>query len=253
MNRSSIPTLAELLEHYYRFEELEELAGLFDVEWDQNFIYRNGIVSWLGVSRQLVERLDHGSHRVLMEAVLEQIDSRNFNSLAGTQWEQRVAHENLTPKIAKVRQGFATDAGIPHEITTPEDRPYTAKAEVREFIEQAATEILLVDPYVGVGTLDCLRSARVPLRILTGSRPNSIENGFSNSLAGFQAEGYKLTVRQHDRLHDRHFAFNDRCWLVGSSLKDAGKKAFHIMEIVDSRTEIVAALESKWASGTPYP
>jgi hypothetical protein len=32
--------LAEVLEEYYRLDELLELAGIFDVEFDQNLIYR---------------------------------------------------------------------------------------------------------------------------------------------------------------------------------------------------------------------
>lgn len=53
--------------------------------------------------------------------------------------------------------------------------------------------------------------------------------------------------------HDRHIAFNERCWLVGSSHKDAGKKAFHTTEIVDAKAEVVAALEAKWDAGLLYP
>ena len=40
---------------------------------------------------------------------------------------------------------------------------------------------------------------------------------------------------------------------VGSSLKDAGKKAFHAIEITDAKIEVVKALEAKWDTGTPYP
>jgi hypothetical protein len=35
--------LAEVLEEYYRLDELLKLAGIFDVEFNQNLIYR---VSW---------------------------------------------------------------------------------------------------------------------------------------------------------------------------------------------------------------
>ena len=111
----------------------------------------------------------------------------------------------------------------------------------------------MVDPYVGVGTLDCLRTLRFPIRLLTGSRGNSVEAGFDAALKAFQAEGFKIEVRQHEKLHDRHFAFNERCWLVGSSLKDAGKKAFHTTEIIDARAEVLGALETKWKEGSSYP
>lgn len=53
-------------------------------------------------------------------------------------------------------------------------------------------------------------------------------------------------------LHDRLIAFNDRCWLVGSSLKDAGSKDFHLTELVDSKKAVVDAVEDKWQAATPY-
>jgi hypothetical protein len=89
--------------------------------------------------------------------------------------------------------------------------------------------------------------------LLTGSRANSVESGFENALKEFQSEGFQIDVKQHNRLHDRHLAFNERCWLVGSSLKDAGKKAFHTIEIVDGRKEVLAAMEAKWQEGESYP
>lgn len=86
---------------------------------------------------------------------------------------------------------------------------------------------LRVIELVGVGTLDCFRTMKVPIRLLAGAHNNSIEAGFENALRAFPAEGFTIEVRRHPKLHDRHIAFNERCWLLGSSLKDAGKKALH--------------------------
>ena len=111
----------------------------------------------------------------------------------------------------------------------------------------------MVDPYVGVGTLDCLRSVHQKIRLLTASLSNSVEAGFDAALSDFKKEGFQIEVRRTDMLHDRHLVFNGRCWLVGSSLKDAGKKAFHCMEIVDSKAQVVGSLEAKWSTSMPYP
>jgi hypothetical protein len=157
-----------------------------------------------------------------------------------------------TPKIDKLIAALG-EPGIAREIVVAEEKPFTAKAEVRKFLERAETPTLVVDAYIGVGTLDCFRTMKVPIRLLTGSQNNSIEAGFENALKAFQAEGFKIEVRRHAKLHDRHIAFNERCWLVGSSLKDAGKKAFHTMEIVDAKVEVLAALEAKWNGASPYP
>jgi hypothetical protein len=137
-------------------------------------------------------------------------------------------------------------------LAIPDNKPFEAKSEVREFLEKAETSILVVDPYVGVGTLDCFRSIKVPIRLLTGANPTSIEPRFDAAVQAFRAEGFQIEVRQHDKLHDRHVVLNDRCWLAGSSLKDAGRKAFHAIEITDARADVVAALERKWLEGKPF-
>jgi hypothetical protein len=52
------------------------------------------------------------------------------------------------------------------------------------FLERAEIPTLVVDAYIGVGTLDCFRTTKVPILLLTGSQNNSIEAGFENALKG---------------------------------------------------------------------
>lgn len=247
MDRSDIPLLAEILETYFEFDEFGELASSFDVviQWTGN---RN----WITPARQLVERLEYGNHRVFVTQLLEQADIRNSRSIANTDWERRAFHYSFAPRISNLR-GKLRAGGIPAELAIPDDKPFTAKAEVREFLDRAETPVLVVDPYVGLGTLDCFRSLRVPVRLLTGTHGASIEDGFDRTVQAFRGEGFQIEIRRHPKLHDRHIIFNERCWLVGSSLKDAGKKAFHAIEILDAKDEVVDALEAKWQEATPYP
>jgi hypothetical protein len=252
MDRSHIPPLAEVMELYYTYDEIAELASIFDVTLSQESIWKSGRFSWLAVARQLVERIDHGNHYEMLKSLLPALEQRNKTAIARTDWERRDAHQHATPKIDLLVAALG-EPGIAREIVVAEEKPFTAKAEVREFLERAETPILVVDPYVGVGTLDCLRTMKHPIRLLTGSRANSIEAGFDAALRSFMAEGFQIEVRQHTKLHDRHLGFNERCWLVGSSLKDAGKKAFHTTEIIDAKAEVLAALEAKWSSASPYP
>jgi hypothetical protein len=247
MNRTSIPVLAELLGAYYSPEELRELALLFDV----NIAYDE--MRWMGVARRIVEEINRGNNRLMLDTVLEQVEVRRQRAFAdaGADSERRTIHAQLYSKIAALKSELGKDA-IPRELALPEDKPFAAKSEVRDFLEKAETGLLVVDPYVGVGTLDCLRSLKVPVRLLTGVHAGSVESGFDVPLRAFQDEGFQIEVRQHPKLHDRHIAFNERCWLVGSSLKDAGRKAFHAIEIVDAKREVIAALEAKWHAGTLY-
>ena len=135
----------------------------------------------------------------------------------------------------------------------PEAHRFAAKSEARALLAEAATEVLAIDNYVGAGTLDCLLDVEQPIRLLTGDKTNSIGAEFDRALEEFRSEGRTIEVRRHPRLHDRYVIFNDRCWLVGGSLKDAGRKAFNMIEIVDSKTAIVEDVERKWAEAKAYP
>lgn len=246
MDKTCIPILAEVIDSYYSEEEIGELAAIFDV--NLLITQRQG----LAVARRLIEGLDQGNHRVMLEAVLEQVDLRSRKGMDNDDGERRAFHVMLFERISDLRNRLGESA-IPRELAVPEDKPFAAKSEVREFLEKANTPILIVDPYVGVGTLDCFRSVKVPVRLLTGKHANSIEQRFDAALQAFLAEDFELDVRQHRKLHDRHIVFNERCWLVGSSLKDAGKKAFHAIEIIDAKAEVTNTFEAKWQAGTPYP
>jgi len=138
-------------------------------------------------------------------------------------------------------------------MAVAEGKPLTAKSKARELFASAETEITLVDNYVGPATLDCVREAKHPIRILTGSQAQTAGDDFKRALKDMRKEGINVTVRQHPKLHDRYILFNDRCWLAGSSLKDAGTKAFNVNELVDSKDAIVQDVEKKWGEATALP
>jgi hypothetical protein len=115
---------------------------------------------------------------------------------------------------------------LAEQISVEEQKPFTAKSEAHEFIGKAETSVTIVENCIGIGTLDCLRDLGKSVPILTGSRKQNLENNFSKPLTEFVAEGYEIEIRRHPKSHDRYIIFKDRCWMVGSSLKDAGKKIF---------------------------
>ncbi len=158
----------------------------------------------------------------------------------------------MDPAFISRLAGALPSTGLPEEISVPENQPFTAKSQVRELLCTAETPVTVVDAYVGAGTLDCMRDVKHPIRLLTGDKAQSIETGFERALSDFIAEGRSIEVRQHSKLHDRYITFNDRCWLVGSSLKDAGKKSFNLIEFVDGKVPILAEIESKWGSARVY-
>jgi hypothetical protein len=252
MLASKIPILAELLQKYYDEPgELQEVAKLFGIELPELWSDAPK-AQWLAAAKQILGQLEQGNYYIFLQTVLEQLDMKNAVAIGNTSWERQTAHTTLRPRITELRTYFEKP-GLPSEIVVPEGSTFTAKSQIRELLATASTSVLIVDPYIGVATLDCLRSVSTSIQLLTGAASASIESGFDSALADFKKEGFKIEVRRAPMLHDRHLTFNDRCWLVGSSLKDAGKKALHCMEIVDLKADVVQALEAKWSAGTMYP
>jgi len=241
MDISSVPTLADAIKEYYASSELEELDDLFAVGLE----FDDEKPAYMKIARTLIARIEYGNNRRFLETLMPSLVSRCRERIAHTEWERQDYHRQMLARLL-VLVNELEEGKIPTEITISEEHPFTAKSEAREFLGNADTEVTIVDNYVGVGTLDCLRDVHHSILLLTGVRSNSTEPGFDRALKDFQLEGYTIEVRCHSKLHDRYILFNDRCWLVGSSLKDAGKKTFSIIEIVDSKTIIVAEIRRKW-------
>lgn len=253
MDVKSIPTLADALKEYYDISELVKLCVSFDLKSDDlGFGFNDSRSAYLKFARTLITQIRHGNNRRFLEALVPGLTSRCRERIAHTQWERQEYHQQMLARLMPFVSELEEEEGVPAEITVPEEHPFTAKSKAREFMGNAETEVTVVDNYVGVATLDCLRDIQHPIKILTGARDNSIEADFQRALVDFRSEGYQIEVRRHRKLHDRYILFNDKCWLVGSSLKDAGKKTFSAIEMIDSKPVIVAEIQKKWDEAVEY-
>ena len=240
--------LVTICDAYFTFSEFGELAELFGVEVDSSLKHDP---TWLSPCKWVTGQLEHGSTRSFIDNLLDLAEAKNNDAVAHQTWERRDFHVSLTPVLVQARE-LLSGTGSPSELTVAAGHSFTAKSKVRELLAAATTDLLVIDPYVGLGTLDCLRDVSVPVRLLAADHAQALEKDFERVLETFCSEGHDLTVRRAAALHDRHLVFNDRCWLVGSSLKDAGKKPFNCIEILD-KAALVADLESRWAGATKFP
>ena len=244
MNLEFIPTLADAIKYYYEDRELEDLCSAFSVAVDRG--------AYMALARKLITEVDFANNRRLLGVLVASLINRANKCVVDTVYvPQQLFHEKMVEGLHSIESALL-EAGIPEEVTVPESRPFTAKSHAREFLGKAETILTVVDNYVGLGTLDCLRDVSQPIRLLTGNHDQAIENGFSRALAAFRTEGFSVEVRRHPRLHDRYILFNDRSWLVGSSLKDAGKKQLNIIECVDTKAAIVHEVERKWSEAEVF-
>lgn len=250
MSKHLVPILADAMRAYYTGDELHELCGLYDdqLEWD----HARNEPAHLAIAKRLIVQMEHGNNRRILEALLPSLFVRCSEMIAKTSWERRDFHEKMAARLETLRP-LLDSPTAPVEISVPDAKPFTAKSEIRDLVAKADGPVLLVDAYVGISTLDCFRDVPHPIRILTGQQKQSIESGFDAAARDFLTEGRVLEIRRHAKLHDRHLIFNDRCWLIGGSIKDAGKKALNVIECLDSKQAIVADAEKKWTEGVVYP
>jgi hypothetical protein len=240
--------LSDALKTYYTADELRRMADHYRVDLESDYEGPN----CSALAESLLTQPDLGRNKEFLSAIVSSLENRIDRAIANTDWERRTFHQSMWPRVKPIIDALKTDSAPKKEIAIPPTNPFTAKAEVRDLLQAAKTPIIVVDNYIGLGTLDCLRDVRVPIQLLTGSEDRAIEKDFGRHLKEFAAEGRTIEIRRHPQLHDRYIILNKRCWLIGSSLKDAGKKTFSMIEAVDTYETIKKDVEQKWKESTPY-
>jgi hypothetical protein len=249
MSKILVPILAEAIREYYDPEEILELCSLFDseIEWD----HQRNKPAYLRIARRFITEPEQGNNRRILDSLIPSLLVRCSEMVAKTSFERQNYHIEMEGRLNKLRPLLENQTAL-SDIAIPDDRPFTAKSEIRDLVSNAEGPVFLVDAYVGVATLDCLRPVTHPIRVLTGQQKQSVEQGFDTAVKDFRAEGRSIEVRRHPKLHDRYLIFNNRCWLIGSSVKDAGKKALNVIECLDSKQAVVLDAEKKWTEAIPY-
>lgn len=114
-----------------------------------------------------------------------------------------------------------------------EGQIYDAFSLIVSLIQKAEKEIMLIDGYVDVGTLNLLSKKKksVSVTIYTQKQTRLSKTDVENFNAQYPNLEVKYTKVFHDRflILDREIAYH-----VGASLKDAGKKCFGISLIQDA-------------------
>jgi len=240
-------TLGDCLKNYYSQEELAKMVDYFKLEVEQDY---NG-VRHIPLAESLLTKPEVGRNKEFLGTILSSLENRIDEAIAKTDWEEREFHKSMWGRVRPLLEFLKSDA-VPSEVTVKPNKLFSAKAEVRDLLSIATTPIIVVDNYVGLGTLDSLRMASQPIRLLTGTNAASIEKNFSRHVKEFASEGHPIEVRCHPKLHDRYIIFNARCWLLGSSIKDSGKKMFSMIELADTAETILKDVEQKWSEATPF-
>ena len=107
---------------------------------------------------------------------------------------------------------------------------YDAFSLMVELVEKAGTELILIDNYVDINTLNILSKKKDGVNVLIVTSGNG--NLTDKDIAKFNSQYPKLTVKISKDFHDRFLIIDRRdVYHIGASIKDAGKKSFGITKL----------------------
>ena len=134
-------------------------------------------------------------------------------------------------KLEKVFNYIATNTEVKQNIFF-DGQIYDAFSFIVGLVKKAKKEIILIDNYVDVNTLNilCKKNKGVDVVITTAGKGNLS----TKDITKFNAQYPKLYVKTTTDFHDR-FLIIDKAevYHIGASIKDAGKKSFGITKIED--------------------
>ena len=134
-------------------------------------------------------------------------------------------------KLEEVFNYIATNTEVKQNIFF-DGQIYDAFSFIVGLIQKAKKEIILIDNYVDVHTLNilCKKNKGVDIIIATAGK-GSLS---TKDIMKFNAQYPKLLVKTTTDFHDRFLIIDKtEVYHIGASIKDAGKKSFGITKIED--------------------
>ena len=119
---------------------------------------------------------------------------------------------------------------------------YDAFSFIVGLIQKAKKEIILIDNYVDINTLNilCKKNKGINVVIATAGKGSLSEK----DIVKFNAQYPKLSIKTTIDFHDRFLIIDkEEVYHIGVSIKDAGKKSFGITKIEDK--DLVKGLVNK--------
>ena len=116
--------------------------------------------------------------------------------------------------------------------------PFKADLAFQKIFKKAKDKIFIIDDYIGIKTLEHLRSVKAKITIFSDNKGKHLTH---QELIDFQKEYPNVTLsfkRTGDKIHDRYIIIdyktnNEQAWHLGSSIKDVGSKVTTINKFDD--------------------
>ncbi len=172
--------------------------------------------------------------KILREHLLQGYSVNTRMNQLEDRMERRLAHHDRDISELKEKVDFFVQTQTPPLRGVFYDgQLWDACSLVERLIMRAKTSILLIDNWIGTGTLDMLAKKRsgVDVTVVTSEHKNG--NGHprftlaTTDVMRFNAQYPTLTIKFSEVFHDRFLIIDDcEIYLIGASLKDVGKKCF---------------------------
>ena len=137
------------------------------------------------------------------------------------------------------------------EIFVSKGEVFTAFRALQQILQQARSEVIIIDPYVDVQVLDHIAALDpvIKVQLIT----EHIKGMFRAAYAKLMQQRGNLEVRTAAHFHDRFVILDgSACYQLGSSINHLESKAIVIdRKGANVRDKILAEFAQIWASATP--
>ena len=239
--------IADAIKEYYSNYEIDDLCNQFDIEID----YRGADPDYVKLAKTLSETTGLHNTQRFFKALLPDLLKRCNERIANSTSEDLIYHQQMVRQIEGFQLLVREQKGEP-QAKTPDNFIFSSKTEIQTYFSTAKTDVLIVDPWIGVGTLDCVVGVKSQIRLLSGKSPHSFQKGFEATLKRFRKKIPNFSIRLYKPLQDRFIVFNEKCWVAGASLKDAGVKTLSLIEIKDNKQPILREIARKWGEAEDF-
>ena len=156
-----------------------------------------------------------------------------FEKVCDLEFRQREYQKFADERFSEIFQYIADHAESEQKIFF-DGQVYDAFSLLTSIIGKAEKEIILIDGYVDTDTLNILAKKKKGVNVIIYTF--SCAKITKKDIAKFNAQYPVLTVKRIHVFHDR-FIILDRttAYLIGSSIKDAGKKCFGLTLLEDPK------------------
>jgi len=111
---------------------------------------------------------------------------------------------------------------------------YDAFSLIADLIQKADSELILIDNYIDIHTLNLLSKKKSDVAVTIYTLNNNMVT--NTDISTFNAQYPLLNIKYTKRFHDRFLIVDHKYgYHIGASIKDAGKKCFGINLIQESR------------------